>query len=892
MNNTFIDSKGTFRLENPGDSSYLYLPLANTAGVMSSITPDGHGDSKLDQEEFLLEPVSMENLHTSTVSRNFWCQVEGYGIWSATGYSASQMQQRYGQDRDRCILTGGQLWQETERTWRVCGLNARVKNFCPVTDTKAELMMVTLENKSEKPLKIVPTVAIPVFARGADHIRDHRHVTALLNRIYITEDGVKVMPSMAFDERGHHLNNRSYGIFARGEDGSRPTGAFPVLEEFIGEGGSLLWPEAVVKDSAEIQLPGTSLEGYEAIGALRFAALVLLPGKSFTYTIVLSYDNEGLEYLDKSEADNAFREMCAYWQQQKSISVRTGDDRFDGWMEWVGIQPFLRRIYGCSFLPHHDYGRGGRGWRDLWQDCLALILKNPAEVREDLKSFFAGVRTDGSNATIIGSRPGEFKADRNNIVRVWMDHGYWPFFTVKLYLEQTGDYDFLLEENTYFKDSSTHRGEKTDERYTPEQGNYLLTESGRRYRGSILEHLFIQQLTQFYDVGEHNHMRLRGADWNDALDMAKERGESVAFTAAYSGSMKELASLMDTLKEQGKTSVEFAREILPLLDAGETVYDSSGKKREILDKYCDCVGHSLSGEKCNVSTEKLSAVLFGMSEWIQKHIRRTELVEDEDGNCWFNGYYDEQGKRVEGVTEGQTRMMLTSQVFSVLSGTATDEQIARVARSAEHYLYDKSVGGYRLNTDFKEVKLDLGRMFGFAYGHKENGGVFCHMAVMYAYALYERGFVQEGYQVINSLFEQCMDFETSRIYPGIPEYFNGKGRGMYSYLTGAASWLVLTVLTQMYGIRGRKGNLNLQPKLLGSQFGENGEAKVCCAFAGRKLEITYVNPNRKEIGDYEIGEIYVNGMCRRAADGKAEIPREEIEKLPETETVRICAILE
>ena len=41
----------------------------------------------------------------------------------------------------------------------------------------------------------------------------------------------------------------------------------------------------------------------------------------------------------------------------------------------------------------------------------------------------------------------------------------------------------------------------------------------------------------------------------------------------------------------------------------------------------------------------------------------------------------------------------------------------------------QKAGGYRLNTDFKEEKFDLGRMFGFAYGEKENGAVFSHMTV-------------------------------------------------------------------------------------------------------------------------------------------------------------------
>ena len=41
---------------------------------------------------------------------------------------------------------------------------------------------------------------------------------------------------------------------------------------------------------------------------------------------------------------------------------------------------------------------------------------------------FGGVRMDGTNATIIGSGKEagavQFIADRNNIARVWMDHGF------------------------------------------------------------------------------------------------------------------------------------------------------------------------------------------------------------------------------------------------------------------------------------------------------------------------------------------------------------------------------------------------------------------------------------------------------------------------------------
>jgi cellobiose phosphorylase len=60
----------------------------------------------------------------------------------------------------------------------------------------------------------------------------------------------------------------------------------------------------------------------------------------------------------------------------------------------------------------------------------------------------------------------------------------------------------------------------------------------------LLEHLLIQNLSSFYDVGDHNEIRLRGADWNDALDMAAQRGESVAFTTMYADNMDHIAGLL------------------------------------------------------------------------------------------------------------------------------------------------------------------------------------------------------------------------------------------------------------------------------------------------------------------------------------------------------------
>ena len=660
-----------------------------------------------------------------------------------------------------------------------------------------------------------------------------------------------IYPTLTFDERGHNKNTVFYGALAKEMVNGKMESPFsfcPVTEEFIGEGGNFENPYYVAKNKPLPYTEGQEVDGYETVAAIRFNDCELKPGESRSYVIALEYgtskeelESIGNKYIDVDVFDKYLEETKNYWQDKINVSYNSADKNFDNWMHWVNFQPMLRRIYGCSFLPHHDYGKGGRGWRDLWQDCLALLIMEPEQVRQMLIDNFGGVRFDGTNATIIGSKQGEFIADRNNITRVWMDHGAWPYLTTELYMQQTGDVEFLVEENSYFKDPQVCRGEEKDMIWNDEQGNKQLAENNEVYVGTVLEHMLIQHLTAFYDVGEHNHIRLRGADWNDGLDMAAKRGESVAFTALYGGNLKNLAKDIKAYAEKtGNETVLLAKELLILLNVDKTVFDRIDEKKQVLDAYCETVKHTVSGEKVNVRCDELCSILDSMGDWIGEHIRTTEWTTDKDGDGWFNGYYDNSGNAVEGDFPTGIRMMLTGQVFTVMADVATDEQVVAIAKSADKYLYDEAIGGYRLNTDFKEVKTDLGRLFGFAFGHKENGAVFSHMATMYANSLYHRGYAKEGYKVINSLFKHCDNYSKSGIYPGIPEYVSQRGRGMYHYLTGAASWMLLTVLNEMYGVKGEYGALKLKPQLLKEQF-ENGKASATCMFNGKNITVKYKN---------------------------------------------------
>ena len=91
----FTDENGSFQLEGAENDLGLYFPIAGEHGLKSAITPNLAGDAKLDQNHFLLEPTSIGDLVDSRSSRNFWCVIEGAGVWSATGMSAEQEAARF-----------------------------------------------------------------------------------------------------------------------------------------------------------------------------------------------------------------------------------------------------------------------------------------------------------------------------------------------------------------------------------------------------------------------------------------------------------------------------------------------------------------------------------------------------------------------------------------------------------------------------------------------------------------------------------------------------------------------------------------------------------------------------------------------------------------------------
>lgn len=789
-----------------------YFPLTNKWGsLLSAISPLLSGDIKKDNDHFITPPATLLDLKQNLLCRrDFFLKIK----------NAPQKPKR--QTKTEIIrlsnpypdtLQAGFFYHKlTKYTKR---LDIEILNFIPY-DLELEIMQVKVTNKSNKPLNINACSCLPLYGRSENTLRDHRHVSSLLNRIDLSADGILLRPTLLFNEEGHSQNHTTYFCLGKSSLG-RIKGQFPTLDFFCGT-GNLAKPDAIYKDKNPVRKKRSIFDGKEVLGALQFKDKELAPGGKINYIIAIGMVSGPEEKCRKKIAALFARVNSAtkikkklidtqkYWRNIFSkIEFSCTDKNYNGWLYWVKAQPTLRKLFGCSFLPHFDYGKGGRGWRDLWQDSLTLLHYQPKESGQLIVNSFKGIRLDGSNATII-KKDNSFLSDRNKISRVWSDHGIWPCLTLKHYIEKTSNITILNCRIPYFRDHLSMRAKKINYDFNQRDFKHRSIKN-KIYYGSLLEHLLIQNLTSFFNVGKHNIIRLENADWNDALDMAEDRGETIPFSFMYAYNLKNISCLLKQLGKKQK-KVELLKELLYLLDTlSEPIdYQSPQQKQKRLQKYLKSI-EKLKGEKIKVEIDSLILDLDKKYKHLSLWLRKKEWLKEG----FFNGYYDNKGKRTCGKHNNKIRMMLAPQVFSIMSGIATKSQIKTIWKSSNKYLKE-SEKSFRLNTDFGFPYQDLGRAFSFKFGDKENGAFFSHMIVMFSYGLYQAGFIREAASVINSIYKMSVS-DTAENYPQLPEYFNDQGQGLYLYLTGSASWYIHTLLSQVLGIKYKKGKITAQPKL-------------------------------------------------------------------------------
>jgi cellobiose phosphorylase len=788
-----------------------YYPILNQKGLKGSLNPFFAGDLTLGHHHFVLEPTSELHLYKGLTPRNVLFFVDGIR------YDLNGIQPHQHSD---------DITYETDSSYQIVirsneKFTLHTTSFIPL-DHNVEIHDIQFTNTDKQPLQVKVHTMVMMYGRSAEQLRDHRHVTSLLNQMTIKDEYMVIQPTLTFDEKGHHLNNTLYGVGVHSRD-LKIEGIVPILDDVIGS-GSLEFPHGLKNYTHD-----TYVEGYEACGAFGFETITLLPGQSLELKLWIGAFKQ-LSEIDKAlkviEHEHALKQALEestlfYHRYEQKLQFSMIDKKVSTRLNETVMQPLYRRDFGNSFLPHHDYGKGGRGWRDLWQDLIALIMNDDEGVKQTLINNFKGVRLDGSNATIIGSDKGTFIADRNQIKRVWSDHGAWPLITLNMYIHETGDLSILNEVQSYFYDGLSHYGE---------QATQVIKEPS--YQGTILEHLLIQHLVAIHHTGQHGYIKLLDADWNDGLDMGKERAETIAFTMMY---VHHLSLLVDLIRALNVEEVSLMGPLVSLL------------KRDIdLKTYFEQVAHHQFKQE-DIASKVLIDALNELYE-----SKKQDLQQRAFQHQVFQSYIDHTGVYLDN----EATVMLTGQAMALLNKIASSKQARELHQKTTEKLFQKELGGYQLNSRYDKEKHGLGRAFYFAYGHKENGAVFSHMAMMYAYGLYEYDMTKEGRQAWLSVVLKAMD-HNALVYRGIPEYFNNRGHGKYMYLTGSASWLLYILRRQVFGIKFEYGQLYLAPQLVLEDFIEM-KASIHTMLFHRASTVTY-QIKKQEEGPYDIDFMQADG---------------------------------
>lgn len=733
--------------------------------------------------------------------------------------------------------------------------------FVPLQEM-AELWLVDITNNSDKDKEIdfIPTV--PIYGGSRAYVEYHRDVVRLYNKSKIEND-VEILPGLEWIEGSTDSSNICYFMSAENKTGKKGDRFYSDRETFLGPNGMWLKPDSILNNIA----PAKQCCGKEAVGAVEFKKVKIPAGETASFVVI-----NGIAFNGSREAKNlikkysyknavkAFDKLNDYWKERTDrIRITTADKDFDNlWNNWWCYQLSMRYWFGNTAHPQTDYGSDFAGWRDFWQDMMAATVIDPEGLKERTIKTLEGIRLDGTNATRFFARTKEFGSDEVN--GLWCDHPYWTAQTVMILINFLGDPEFLFKEGIgYFKDCYQNRGESKNDKWEKGYIEKQKSVSGKSYCGTVIEHLLVQIMTMFYDVGKNNLLKQKRADWNDAVDQVG--GENVTFSFALAQNCNELADLLEKIANMTNVKeIEIFEELSLLIENWNSAPRDipAATRTKTLFKYLNKVNDAISGKKVKIKVEKIIKDL---------KIKSGFAIDNANKKAWngnyYSGYIFENGNPVDTIfkknalnkkfpTSDDFEMMLMPQTWSLVSGGAKKIGVEnKTIDSVFKYLFDKKIGALKLNyPPYTKFNKSIGRITGFAPGTKENNALFSHANLFFVWALIKQGMPDEAYKVFSGINPLFHDHEIIRTGPWIPEYYvssdnpNIAGRGEYPVLTGSCAWTRYVFQNFFFGVKGVLEGLLIDPKLPANKNFMESHLKI--QFRNATYFIKFLNPSLKQ----------------------------------------------
>ncbi len=293
-----------------------------------------------------------------------------------------------------------------------------------------------------------------------------------------------------------------------------------------------------------LELHNESLSNYEARRGDNIAAILHKTGVlafGDTVRIITQLGQEQPSEIDKvidefknpEIVDDAFSELARFWNDYLSaLSCDTPDAAFNSMINIHNPRQCHTTYNWSRYLSLYQLGFGARGlgFRDSSQDVLGILPNMPEKGKELIEKLLSVQKPDGSAMhqffpSTMEANEGDSREDNEKLF--YGDDHLWIVLTVCDYLKETGDYDFLYKEISFYD-------------------NNLALED--REKDTVLEHL--KRALEFTktNTGKHGLPLLGFADWNDTVNLQGD-AESVFIANLYGRALLKMISLLQFLKK-------------------------------------------------------------------------------------------------------------------------------------------------------------------------------------------------------------------------------------------------------------------------------------------------------------------------------------------------------
>ena len=520
--------------------------------------------------------------------------------------------------------------------------------------------------------------------------------------------------------------------------------------EFVGVNGRLEDPDAMERE----RLSDTVGAGLEPCGAMQ-VKLSLEPGESKEIVFLLGQGEdlpEVLRIADKysnvAAAQAELAKVRAFWAEKlEVIQVSTPDKSLD-----ILLNSWLQyQVISCRLWSRAAFYQSGGayGFRDQLQDVMAVAYSWPELTRKQILHHSAHQFVEGD--VQHWWHPGVNKGIRTR----YSDDFLWLPYVTADYIQCTEDRSILDETTSFLEDDPLPANE--DEKYTIPR----ISEE----KGTIYVHC-IRAIENALKFGEHGLPLMGSGDWNDSMNTVgnKGKGESVW-----------LGWFLYTVLQR----------FIPI-----------------------CIA-----QNDKPTAEKYSEIADNISEAIEKNAW--------DGSWYRRAYFDD-GTPLGSAENIECKIDAIAQSWSVISGLGKPHRTEEAMKAVDNYLVDHEAGIIKLlDPPFEDGVLRPGYIKGYGPGVRENGGQYTHAAAWTVLAFAKLGMgdkVGELFDLINPINHtrtqmNCLRYKVEPYVVAADVYavHPNKGRGGWSWYTGAAGWMYRVGIEDILGIKKIGSSLYFNP---------------------------------------------------------------------------------